>query len=60
MNVWKIVRDEKIYPDPYTFDPERFVEKSNDNVPTKQPDPTQYIFGFGRRWAVDLAPCRSF
>ncbi|CAE6461621.1 unnamed protein product [Rhizoctonia solani] len=39
-NVWSISRDESIYPDPETFDPERFSDPLLPQVP---------IFGWGRR-----------
>ncbi|EPQ53791.1 cytochrome P450 [Gloeophyllum trabeum ATCC 11539] len=46
-NVWSIMHDETLYPDPYTFDPSRFIPvKSGDSL---QPDPRGYSFGFGRR-----------
>ncbi|ETW75666.1 cytochrome P450 monooxygenase 45 [Heterobasidion irregulare TC 32-1] len=48
-NIWKIVRDDNIYPNPETFDPERFVEKGDGSYNTKQADPRQFVFGFGRR-----------
>ncbi|PPQ73533.1 hypothetical protein CVT26_010344 [Gymnopilus dilepis] len=48
-NVWAIFRDEEIYPDPWTFKPERFIEE--DGKPA-QPDPNiTGGFGFGRRQA---------
>ncbi|THH15233.1 hypothetical protein EW146_g5213 [Bondarzewia mesenterica] len=48
-NIWNLVRDERVYPDAHTFDPERFVEKGDGTYSTKQRDPRQYVFGFGRR-----------
>ncbi|KAJ7609821.1 cytochrome P450 [Roridomyces roridus] len=41
-NVWAILHDEKVYPDPHTFNPERFLGAN------PQPDPNA-AFGFGRR-----------
>ncbi|KAL5637726.1 hypothetical protein ACGC1H_002106 [Rhizoctonia solani] len=42
-NIWAILHDPNTYPDPYTFQPERYLQ----NHPA--PDPRKYIFGFGRR-----------
>ncbi|KAK0447316.1 cytochrome P450 [Armillaria borealis] len=44
-NIWTILRDEKLYPRPDVFDPERFMNEGQDPVN----DPRNYIFGFGRR-----------
>ncbi|KAF8816726.1 cytochrome P450 [Phlegmacium glaucopus] len=46
-NIWSMLRDESIYPDPLTFKPERFMEA--DSEKKKLMDPRNYIFGFGRR-----------
>ena len=43
-----MLRDESIYPDASTFNPERFIEA--DPEKKKLMDPRNYIFGFGRRW----------
>jgi cytochrome P450 len=45
-NIWAITRDSKMYPNPSTFDPERFMAR-----PGVEPqiDPRKWIFGFGRR-----------
>jgi cytochrome P450 len=42
-NIWAMMHDETMYPDPFTFDPTRFLGD------TPQPDPREYVFGFGRR-----------
>ncbi|KAF8914418.1 cytochrome P450 [Gymnopilus junonius] len=44
-NIWAIVHDEEIYPDPHVFNPERHLG----NPEGRQPDPFKFIFGFGRR-----------
>ncbi|KAJ7184544.1 cytochrome P450 [Mycena filopes] len=42
-NIWAMMYDEKMYPKPSVFDPERFVGEE------PQPDPRKWGFGFGRR-----------
>ncbi|KAF5358651.1 hypothetical protein D9758_007693 [Tetrapyrgos nigripes] len=42
-NAWKMAHDPAVYKDPMTFDPTRFLEGR------KEQDPSEYIFGFGRR-----------
>ncbi|KAG5732706.1 O-methylsterigmatocystin oxidoreductase [Termitomyces sp. T112] len=46
-NVWAMLRDERVYPDPLSFNPDRFIKdgKLNPNVR----DPMHVAFGFGRR-----------
>lgn len=41
-NVWAMLHDERVYKDPFSFKPERFLG------PTPEPDP-DVLFGFGRR-----------
>jgi len=43
-NIWAMTRDEQIYPEAELFNPDRFMDMEAD-----QPDPKDFIFGFGRR-----------
>lgn len=46
-NIWAILRDETMYPDPHAFKPERWVgDRKEDD---ERLDPRNYVFGFGRR-----------
>ncbi|THU76423.1 cytochrome P450, partial [Dendrothele bispora CBS 962.96] len=45
-NSWAILHDERAYPDPLKFNPERFVQKEGEKLP---PSPLLYAFGYGRR-----------
>ncbi|THH22534.1 hypothetical protein EUX98_g8161 [Antrodiella citrinella] len=47
-NVWKMLRNPEVYPNPEVFSPERFMEDV-DEVTAKRRDPRNYVFGFGRR-----------
>ncbi|KAK0479643.1 cytochrome P450 [Armillaria novae-zelandiae] len=44
-NSWAMLHDEKYYPNPLAFDPDRFIPKDGKEA---QPEPT-FAFGFGRR-----------
>ncbi|KAK0193932.1 cytochrome P450 [Armillaria mellea] len=44
-NAWAILHDEKDYPNPFVFDPDRFMPKDGKKT---QPEPIA-AFGFGRR-----------
>ncbi|CAA7262059.1 unnamed protein product [Cyclocybe aegerita] len=46
-NIWAMMHDAEQYPDPFTFNPERFLKKDGNG--TVQPDPRELVFGFGRR-----------
>lgn len=49
-NIWQILHDEAVYPDPFAFNPERYL--ANDQRPKtneQNVDPRTYAFGFGRR-----------
>ncbi|ESK89264.1 cytochrome p450 [Moniliophthora roreri MCA 2997] len=50
-NVWAILHDESLYPEPFAFKPERYLKKLNDVVQINETvkDPTFAAFGFGRR-----------
>ncbi|KAF9479692.1 cytochrome P450 [Pholiota conissans] len=49
VNTWAILHDETVYPDPFRFDPERFLRNGVINF-DDQPDPTiAGAFGYGRR-----------
>ncbi|TFY56487.1 hypothetical protein EVJ58_g7612 [Rhodofomes roseus] len=46
-NIWAMSRDEALYSDPDTFDPERFMGLSE--AKSEETDPRRIVFGFGRR-----------
>ncbi|KAJ7235506.1 cytochrome P450 [Mycena rebaudengoi] len=45
-NTWAISHDEAFYPDPYSFNPERFLLNGKLNPEVMSPD---FAFGYGRR-----------
>ncbi|KAF9015058.1 cytochrome P450 [Cyathus striatus] len=46
-NIWAIMHDDALYPEPNKFKPERFLKQDGRQLP---PDPvTAGVFGFGRR-----------
>ncbi|KAJ7648232.1 cytochrome P450 [Mycena polygramma] len=45
-NAWAMLHDEAMYPDPYSFKPERFLLNGKLNPAIRSPD---VAFGFGRR-----------
>jgi len=42
-NLWAMLHDDRVYPEPFKFDPTRFLGEK------KQPDPREVVFGRGRR-----------
>ncbi|KIJ68344.1 hypothetical protein HYDPIDRAFT_82083 [Hydnomerulius pinastri MD-312] len=50
-NVWAMLHDENCYPDPMTFDPDRFADHEKNNKLSINKFP-MYAFGFGRRQAI--------
>ncbi|KAJ2934996.1 hypothetical protein H1R20_g2118, partial [Candolleomyces eurysporus] len=49
-NVWAMLHDETVYPDPFTFNPDRFISPETGQVDlTRTRDPAHACWGFGRR-----------
>ncbi|KAL0563837.1 hypothetical protein V5O48_018225 [Marasmius crinis-equi] len=46
-NIWSMLRDESLFPNPDVFDPERYLNV-NPELKSKR-DPRNVLFGFGRR-----------
>ncbi|KAI0753236.1 CyP450 monooxygenase [Daedaleopsis nitida] len=49
-NLWAYAHDPKIYPDPDSFKPERFLK--DDQLDPEVTDPSSIVFGFGRRYVA--------
>ncbi|TFK23525.1 cytochrome P450 [Coprinopsis marcescibilis] len=47
-NAWAMLQDERDYPDPFTFNPDRFLTP-NGELRSDVRDPETLLFGFGRR-----------
>ncbi|KAJ8090105.1 hypothetical protein PM082_018688 [Marasmius tenuissimus] len=52
-NLWAVLHDEKMYPDPYTFNPDRWIKDGKINTEIRD---ATVGFGFGRR----ICPGRNF
>ncbi|KZV92238.1 cytochrome P450 [Exidia glandulosa HHB12029] len=54
-NIWHILRDPTVYPNPHVFDPERFLRRrkaDSENcwdIDEQVPDSRRDVFGYGRR-----------
>ncbi|KAK7052994.1 hypothetical protein VNI00_004315 [Paramarasmius palmivorus] len=48
-NVWAILHDENMYPEPYDFKPERYFKPGTNEFNETIQSPTFAVFGFGRR-----------
>ncbi|KAK0192108.1 cytochrome P450 [Armillaria mellea] len=48
-NLWQILHDPEVYPDPFAFDPSRFIASPGKEV---QRDPRHACFGYGRRYCA--------
>ncbi|KAH9888316.1 cytochrome P450 [Cubamyces lactineus] len=47
-NIWSITHDEKRYPEPFAFKPERYLA-ADGSLDCTANDPARFVFGFGRR-----------
>ena len=56
-NLYAFSRDERAYPDPETFNPERFLKDGKINPDVQ--DPNAFVFGYGRRYVEWLSPIGS-
>ena len=45
-----MLHNEVVYPDPFSFKPERFMKDGKINTDVR--DPAHAAFGFGRRYAI--------
>ncbi|KAJ2928435.1 hypothetical protein H1R20_g8645, partial [Candolleomyces eurysporus] len=49
-NAWVMLHDETVYPDPFTFNPDRFIDPGTGQVDfARQRNPSFACWGFGRR-----------
>jgi cytochrome P450 len=47
-NIWAMLRDPDVFPDPERFNPDRYLEKFDEETARRR-DPRVFVFGFGRR-----------
>ncbi|KAK7439861.1 hypothetical protein VKT23_017431 [Stygiomarasmius scandens] len=50
-NIWSILHDQEVFPDPFEFRPERYLDEAG-NLKTGKDEPSEAViaaFGFGRR-----------
>ncbi|KAF8637288.1 hypothetical protein AX17_002927 [Amanita inopinata Kibby_2008] len=47
-NIWAMANDKNVYPNPSSFNPDRFL-RTKENNEKPQLDPREFVFGFGRR-----------
>lgn len=55
-NIWGILRDKNLFPNPDEFKPERYINAAGKLDFSNEPDPRTIVFGFGRR----ICPGRHF
>lgn len=49
-----MTHDPQVYPYPDEFIPERFEDHTRNPTGKVQPDPSNLVFGFGRRYVLNL------
>ncbi|KAI0028045.1 cytochrome P450 [Vararia minispora EC-137] len=47
-NIWAMLHDPTVYHSPHDFNPDRFLDKSDESL-LRRRDPRNVVFGFGRR-----------
>lgn len=55
-NSWALLHDEKVYPDPETFNPERFLKDGKMNPDVRS---AEAAYGFGRRCVFNTRPAND-